>query len=211
MTENEQFKIQLEVERLREKYSGFSNLSQCEIIMLALSKIDEREATLTDGGWKCPACGVKRKERFSHCVACGQALRRESVDIKEFVKTISGKERGYPQFTKEEIRIAKENGFVIVYGCSDDLMEFRGAIDDEGGCYEGGKVFFDRNGTCRFAEDEENYPNWINAIWCSGKKVDRGREITWTYETEIPHETFMIYEEGEPFCRGIVFSVGDLK
>ena len=92
MTENEQFKIQLEVERLREKYSRFSNLSQYEIIMFALSKIDEREATLTDSGWKCPACGVKRKERFSHCVACGQALSRAKVDIKEFAKSISGKE-----------------------------------------------------------------------------------------------------------------------
>lgn len=70
MTENEQFKIQLEVERLREEYIGFSNLSQYEIIMLALSKMNEREAKWTDGGWKCPACGVKRKERFSHCVAC---------------------------------------------------------------------------------------------------------------------------------------------
>lgn len=45
MTENEQFKIQLEVERIREKYSRFSNLSQYEIIMFALSKINEREAT----------------------------------------------------------------------------------------------------------------------------------------------------------------------
>jgi len=64
MTENEQFKIQLEVERIREKYSRFSNLSQYEIIMFALSKINEREATLTDGGWKCPACGVKEEKGF---------------------------------------------------------------------------------------------------------------------------------------------------
>ena len=35
------------------------------------------------------------------------------MDIKEFAKLISGKERGYPQFTKEEIVTAKENGFVI--------------------------------------------------------------------------------------------------
>lgn len=211
MIENEQFKIQLEVERLREKYRGLADLNQYEIIMLALSKIDEREAKWTDGGWKCPTCGAKRKERFSHCVACGQALRRESVDIKEFAKSISGKERDYPQFTKEEIRTAEENGFVIVYGESDDLMEFRGVIDDEGGCYDGGKIFFDRNGACQFAEDEEDYPNWINAIWCNGKTDDSGKEIVWTYETDIPHETFMIYEGGEPYCRGIVFRIEDLK
>lgn len=210
MTENEQFKIQLEVERLRAKYSGFADLSQYEIIMLALSKMYEREAKWTDGGWRCPACGTKREERFSHCVACGQALRRESVDIKEFAKSISGKERDYPQFTKGEIQTAKENGFVIVYGESDDTIEFRGAIDSEGDCYGGDKVYFNRDEVCR-ADEEEDYPNWINAIWCGGEKDDSGLEITWTYETEIPHETFMIYGEGEPFCRGIVFRVEDLK
>lgn len=210
MTENEQFKIQLEVERLREKYSRFPNLSQYEIIMFALSKINEREATLTDGGWKCPACGVKRRERFSHCVACGQALSRAKVDIKEFAKSISGKEYGFSQFNKGEEQTARENGFVIVYGCSDDLMEFRGVIDDEGGCYGGGKVYFNRDEVCQ-SNERENYPNWIKAIWCGGETDEIGQEITWTYETEIPHETFMIYEDREPYCRGIVFSVEDLK
>ncbi len=210
MTENEQFKIQLEVERLREKHGGLANLSQYEIIRFALSKIDEREATLTDGGWKCPACGVKRKERFSHCVACGQALRMAKVDIKEFAKSISGKEYGYPQFTKGEIQTARENGFVIVYGCSDDLMEFRGAIDDEGGCDYGGKVFFNRDEVYN-GYNKEKYPYWINAVWCGGETDADGQEITWTYETKIPHETFMIYEDGEPYCRGIAFRIEDLK
>lgn len=31
------------------------------------------------------------------------------MNIKEFAKSISGKEYGYPQFTKEEIKTAKEN------------------------------------------------------------------------------------------------------
>ena len=29
--------------------------------------------------------------------------------------------------------------------------------------------------------------------------------ITWVYRTDIPHVTFMMYEDGEPCCRGIVF------
>ncbi len=133
------------------------------------------------------------------------------MDIKEFAKSISGKEYGYPQFTKEEIETAKENEFVIVYGASDDLMGFEGAIQDEGGCFDGGKIFFNRNGVCQDGEKEKDYPNWINAIWCGGEKDVDGRGITWAYETEIPHETFMIYEGCEPYCRGIVFSINDVN
>lgn len=133
------------------------------------------------------------------------------MELKEFAKSISGKEYGFPQFTKEEIKTAKENGFVIVYGESDDLMEFEGAIRDEGGCFDGGKVFFSRSEVCRDSEEEKNYPNWINAVWCGGKKDKDGKEITWTYETDIPHENFMIYENGEPFCRGIVFRIEDVS
>lgn len=131
------------------------------------------------------------------------------MDIKEFARSISGKEYGYPQFTKGEIETAKENGFVIVYGVSDDLIEFEGAIQDEDGCFDGGKVCFNKNGVYCYGEDEKNYPNWINAV-CDGDTDENGKLIAWTYETDIPHETFVIYEGGEPYCRGIVFSVDDL-
>lgn len=90
------------------------------------------------------------------------------MDIKEFAKSISGKEYGYPQFTKEEIETAKENRFVIVYGCSDDLMEFEGAIRDEGGCFDGGRVFFNHDEVYQ-GYNKEKYPYWINAVWCGGE------------------------------------------
>lgn len=69
-----------------------------------------------------------------------------SITLKEFSERITGKEYGHPQFTKEEIQLAKDNGIVIVYGASDDLMEFEGAIYDEGGCFDGGTVYFDCTG-----------------------------------------------------------------
>lgn len=131
------------------------------------------------------------------------------MNIKEFSKSISGKEYGYPQFTKEEIETAKENGFVIVCGASDDLMEFEGAIRNEIGCYDGGTTWVkgDRVNDAPIVAGEKA----IKAIWCGAEKDDCGNEITWTYETEIPHETFMIYEDGEPYCRGIAFSIDDVK
>ena len=130
-------------------------------------------------------------------------------DIKEFAKSISGKEYGYPQFAKEEIETAIENGFVIVYGASDDLMEFDGAICDEIGYYDGSTAWIkgERVSDAPIVVGEKT----IKANWCGGETDADGQEITWTYETEIPHETFMIYEEGKPFCRGIVFSIADVK
>lgn len=131
------------------------------------------------------------------------------MDIKEFAESISGREYGYPQFTKKEIETAKENGFVIVYGASDDLMEFDGAIYEEIGCYDGGTAWVkgERVSDAPIVVGEKT----IKAIWCGGETDDCGNEITWTYETEIPHETFMIYEGEEPYCKGIVFNIKEVN
>lgn len=59
------------------------------------------------------------------------------MTLKEFAGKLNGHEYDYPQFTKEELAIAKENGFIIVFGASDDLMEIEGAINDEGDCFNG--------------------------------------------------------------------------
>lgn len=62
------------------------------------------------------------------------------MKLKEFAAVLNGREYKNPQFTKEELQIAKDNGFVIVNGASDDLVELEGAITDEGGCWEGGTI-----------------------------------------------------------------------
>ena len=126
------------------------------------------------------------------------------MDIKKYAEMLNGREYCYPLFTKEEIQIAKDNGFVIVYGYSDDLVEFEGAIDDEVGCFDGGKVYFDKNG----ASDEEEKPNMIEALWCDDEMIDT---ILWTFKTDIPHETFRLFDNGECYSIGIVFDIKDLK
>lgn len=42
------------------------------------------------------------------------------------------------------------------------------------------------------------------------KRAKEKGPFAWTYSTEIPHATFEIIEEGEKFCRGIVFDINDL-
>ena len=42
----------------------------------------------------------------------------------------------------------------------------------------------------------------IKAIWSDG-------EYSWRYETAIPCERFVVKEDGEPYCQGIVFALAD--
>lgn len=130
---------------------------------------------------------------------------------REFARMLDGREYGYPQFTKEEIELAKDNGLVIVCGASDDLMEFEGIIRDEGACFDGGTVYFNQDGVIYREDDvDPEECSKITALWCEGED-ENGEPATWSYETDIPHETFKIWEYGELYCIGIVFSIEDVK
>ena len=136
------------------------------------------------------------------------------MTTKELAKILDGAEYGLRE-CKAEIELAKENGIVIVYGASDDLMEFCGAIDDEAGVYEGGHVLFTRDGVMRPYGDCDDCPLYkaaikncdsIKAIWCP-----EGTDFAWMYETDIPHEVFRVLEDGEHYCMGIVFYLEDVR
>ena len=106
------------------------------------------------------------------------------MNIFEFADKLNGREYR-KEMTLTEEQQAKELGFVVLFGSSDDLAEFRGAYDDEIDCFDGGRVF-EKNGY------------YINAVWCEG-------EYEWIYNTNIPHATFDVFEDGEKYCKGIVF------
>jgi len=96
-------------------------------------------------------------------------------------------------------------GLVIAYGCSDDLLEFEGAVWDEFGAYEG-RTFLIENG--RPVPVDENCDNMKKATEITAVWHDEGFPC-WTIETAIPHETFNLYEEGKLFSVGIVFDIAD--
>ena len=139
------------------------------------------------------------------------------MDAKELAAKLNGREY-CREITDEEVRQAKEAGLVVVFGASDDLIEFRGAIRDEGDCYDGGTVLIDTKGVLpswdEASESEESAQEYferkakartITALWA------KEPGYSWTYKTDIPHETFEIVEDGEPYCRGIVFNIGDIS
>lgn len=120
------------------------------------------------------------------------------------------------EMSKAEELSAKEYGLVVVFGASDDLMEFRGAINDELGCYGGGEAHVDGEGLLperdNIDDDEElkkffsRQPNakQINAEW------DKNG-YSWVISTQIPHYAFDILDGDEPYCQGIVFALADVE
>lgn len=137
------------------------------------------------------------------------------MDAKELAAKLNGREC-LREINNDESFSAKEAGLVVVYGASDDLMEFGGAIMDELGCYGGGTAFVDAKGLLperEQIEDEEVLEDYFKRR-PTAKKIEalfaKEGGYTWTYKTDIPHETFEIVEDGEPYCRGIVFALADL-
>lgn len=136
------------------------------------------------------------------------------MTAKELATLLNGRDYGH-EITREEEKLAKENGIVVVFGYSDDNMEFRGAINDEADCYDGGEAKLNGQGlleepecgmdgdNCPFYIKETKRAKTIKAVWCAKDSAP------WTYETDIPHETFNIYEDGELYCVGIVFALAD--
>lgn len=137
--------------------------------------------------------------------------KEKIMDIDEFAKKLDGREYGN-EISKEEEKQANELGYVVVFGYSDDNVEFRGAIDDEVGCYNGRVMFLDEGGIfenceckCKYARRAEKKCKTIEAVWCPNDKY------LWEYKTNIPHAKFDIVEGDEFYCKGIVFSIKDLQ
>ncbi|MEI7474719.1 MAG: hypothetical protein WCK67_08055 [bacterium] len=144
------------------------------------------------------------------------------MDEKELATLLNGREY-LSEITKEEEELAKKNGLVVVFGQSDDLMEFRGAINDEFDCYGGGTAYLTKEGLLENDCEDEYCPYFnkiqqeatqILAVWIDGITPLDEKGWTWQYRSkdlEGKFETFEILEDGEKYCKGIVFSIYNLK
>lgn len=140
---------------------------------------------------------------------------------QELADRLNGRDYG-SEMTRAEEAEAKDAGIVVVFGASDDLMEFRGAIDDEMGAWGGAEVWVDVEGLVPNFENACDEPDHSkkDALREYFRREKGGVTIeahwnrdgySWTYSTDIPHATFDIMEDGEKYCRGIVFRLEDAK
>ena len=140
------------------------------------------------------------------------------MNSKELANKLVG--ATYDNFVSDDVLLnnkladeAKQNGLVVVFGASDDLMEFRGAINYEIGAYDGTTAYLTSTGLLLNDCDNDYCPHFekltasaatILALW------RQEGEYSWTFKTDIPHETFEITDRGDQYCRGIVFALADL-
>ena len=136
---------------------------------------------------------------------------------EDFAERLTGRERG-KEITREEAAEARAAGLVVVFGVSDDIMVFRGAIEEEVLACNGGEVLVMADGLFDYRSCSEeccHYEKAKKEAEISGKLVmafwDSGDEYAWTIATMIPHAEFEIVEDGQGFCRGIVFAMADVN
>lgn len=132
---------------------------------------------------------------------------------EELAKLMDGREYR-EEITPTEEALASSAGLVVVFGASDDLAEFRGAICDEQYADRETPIYISGN---KVLDKHNEYS--CDCPYCGFDEArKRARLITadftnqgWTFSTEIPHAKFnikeMIGDVKEQYGEGIVFEL----
>lgn len=135
------------------------------------------------------------------------------MDLKEAQFRLDGSDYEKLPALRKVFRQMRDAGLVAVFGESDDLLEFRGAIDEDLGARRGTTAYVTRQGLfraecvdtrCPYHLKAKREATPIKALW------GEGGTYQWRIETEIPHLSFILWEFGKPYCRGVIFALADV-
>jgi hypothetical protein len=128
------------------------------------------------------------------------------MDMKTAAARLNGSEYG-SEGSKELFAEMKDANLVAFFGCSDDLIEMRGAIHDETGA---GKVLLTPNGILSNDCRNDDCPYFAQLRrYASQVRGDHGDD-GWIFQTELPHERFEVLEDGSRYGDGLVISLDDV-
>lgn len=133
--------------------------------------------------------------------AIGTRLTRDEAAAR-----INGREY-LQEITKGLAAEMKASGLVAIFGSSDDLLEFAGAISEEVGAYSGALVHISPKGNV--IPDDSDIPESVGSIWVEATRSPNGIEASWLITSEAAGSPFDIMEDGELFCRGLVIDLGE--
>ena len=148
---------------------------------------------------------------------------------EELAELMNGKEQGQ-EITVVDCEKAARSRLVAVFGWDDDQCIIRGAINDRWTASPPGTIFGIANGriipSLVLPEDLlslKRYGLLAQAInVCQGayrielhfamlEDDNPDSEAAWEVRTNAPHEKFMIFSDGDRFCRGAVFDLDELE
>ena len=142
---------------------------------------------------------------------------------EELAQLLNGRQYGEEMIYEEHLQV-KEDGLLVCFGYSDDLLELRGIVFNGVGIYGGGSIFLYKDKDHKIAILEESNYDEIKEI-LEGYNIDfilpkipikiqwcpEELDCSWLITTDIPHATFDIYNDGELYCRGIVLELTDIE
>lgn len=132
------------------------------------------------------------------------------------------------EMTNEQERFAKDNNLLVMFGASYCSIKIRGAIHDEIGECDGGDFSLILKGET-FSDDEdvsishesecvqvlplsEDYDNDNNTRLIRVEWLPKDDPyLDWRIDTKIPHSKFTIYDEGDPYCEGIIIDLDEVE
>ena len=146
------------------------------------------------------------------------------ITAEQLAKKLNGREYRN-EITTAEIVVAKGNNLVVIYGQSDDLIEILGAIEEELGMYDGGTICLNKDGVFKDWDDDDEMKSKSEAeLYFARQSLPRiDINCKWDHEGyswfiqpddiegKIKFYTFDIMDDGEKYCRGIVFDISEIK
>jgi hypothetical protein len=136
---------------------------------------------------------------------------------EELAALLNGREYR-EEMTREEDRAARDAGLLVAFGASDDLLEFRGAVNDECGAYEGCEAGIDPRGD--IMERRDDHDELVSEGWTPPKALltvtaewspAEPKGASWLITADAPFAPFDIIEDGELYCRGCVVDFRALR
>ena len=139
---------------------------------------------------------------------------------KSFAEKLNGREYR-SEITSSECKYALDNNLLVIFGASDDLIEFRGVIDEEMDSYKKSNYFLLKAEDgfriiSQYEWDElqssiEEYGiiiphKIITSYWSGGES-----KYFFSYFMSFPHENFNIMEDGKYYCQGVVINLNNVS
>lgn len=135
---------------------------------------------------------------------------------EQFAALLNGRQY-QSEINRDEELIARKSGLLVVFGASNDLVEFRGVLQDEVGAYKSTAIqlsptceVIDHSNICDY--DGLILRGWtppksvceINAEWCP--ENFEGSWRIWAFSEHVSniYSTFNIMEDDQLYCQGIV-------